>query len=102
MGTSKRKLPAASKAVVKHKRLRVPQNGSLEGLSAKLPVPKSQSKHHSYFEFVENKEKKKKLHFQVTAALQIPQDLYPLTWFSILPTALLHAAMNSSQWATRS
>ena len=35
-------------------------------LVAKLDLPKPQSKYHTYFEFAENTEKKKKLEFQVT------------------------------------
>lgn len=35
------------------------------GFEAKPMMPRSKSKHHSYFEFVENTEKKKKLEFQV-------------------------------------
>ena len=36
-----------------------------EHLVAKLDLPKHSSKYQSYFEFAENKEKKKKLEFQV-------------------------------------
>lgn len=49
------------------------RNGVLHDWSAPLPrglvarpvIQQPKSKHHSYFEFVENKEKKKKLDFQV-------------------------------------
>ncbi|XP_044723915.1 uncharacterized protein HRG_01811 [Hirsutella rhossiliensis] len=70
MGTTKRKLPAAAKGVAreKRKRARWPLKGHLDpgSLVAKPLIPRPQSKHHSYFEFVENKDKKKKLHFQNT------------------------------------
>lgn len=36
-----------------------------KGLVAKPVFQQPKSKHHSYFEFVENKEKKKKLEFEV-------------------------------------
>lgn len=36
-------------------------------LVARLDVPKPRSKYHSYFEFAENTEKKKKLEFQLTS-----------------------------------
>lgn len=78
MGTSKRKLPAAAKAVAKERRRRVRRplihSRDLETLTAKLPIPRLQSKHHTYFEFVENKERKKKLHFQV----RMPRQVFPL------------------------
>ncbi|KAG5968791.1 hypothetical protein E4U57_003966 [Claviceps arundinis] len=71
MGREKRKaiLPAgASGAKERHKRVQRAQFDSSapipERLVAKPSVPKS--KHHTYFEFVENKEKKKKLEVQVT------------------------------------
>ncbi|KAG6040594.1 hypothetical protein E4U41_007788 [Claviceps citrina] len=77
MGREKRKpiLPAgASGAKERHKRVQRAQFDSLapipEGLVAKPSVPKS--KHHTYFEFVENKEKKKKLEVQVTRAKTPP------------------------------
>ncbi|PHH89279.1 hypothetical protein CDD83_6365 [Cordyceps sp. RAO-2017] len=81
MGTNKKRLHASAAVGPKerHKRARRPQNGGLpfasvpDGLVAKpaLPIPKS--KHHSYFEFVENKEKKKKLNFQSTYDKNPPQ-----------------------------
>lgn len=39
------------------------------GLVAKLDVPKIKSKYHTYFEFAENTEKKKKLEYQVTLSI---------------------------------
>ncbi|KAG6146397.1 hypothetical protein E4U22_007333 [Claviceps purpurea] len=71
MGREKRKaiLPAgASGAKERHKRVQRaqfdPSAPIPERLVAKPSVPKS--KHHTYFEFVENKERKKKLEVQVT------------------------------------
>lgn len=46
-------------------------------LVAKLDVPKHSSKYQSYFEFAENKEKKKKLEFQVVAPSNV---LLPLLY----------------------
>ncbi|KAG5952983.1 hypothetical protein E4U53_007268 [Claviceps sorghi] len=43
-----------------------------EGLVAKPSVPKF--KHHTYFEFVENKEKKKKLEVQVQMKMSYPSS----------------------------
>jgi hypothetical protein len=45
-------------------------------LVAKLDVPKHSSKYQSYFEFAENKEKKKKLEFQVVAPANVPLPFY--------------------------
>ncbi|KAF4505811.1 hypothetical protein G6O67_007723 [Ophiocordyceps sinensis] len=77
MGTKKRKLPAAAKGVARERRMRArrPLNGSWdpESLVARPSIPKPQTKHHSYFEFVENKEKKKKLHFQNTHGRNPPR-----------------------------
>ncbi|QPG97519.1 hypothetical protein C2857_006445 [Epichloe festucae Fl1] len=77
MGREKRRsiLPAgASGSKERHKRAQRAQFDPLapapEGLVAKPSVPKS--KHHTYFEFVENKEKKKKLEVQVTRAKTPP------------------------------
>ncbi|KAG6005948.1 hypothetical protein E4U21_007512 [Claviceps maximensis] len=77
MGREKRKpmLPAgASGAKERHKRAQRAQFDPLalvpQGLVAKPSVPKF--KHHTYFEFVENKEKKKKLEVQVTRAKTPP------------------------------
>ncbi|KAG5922191.1 hypothetical protein E4U42_005574 [Claviceps africana] len=77
MGREKRKLmvPAgAGGAKERHKRAQRaqfdPSAPVPEGLVAKPSVPKS--KHHTYFEFVENKEKKKKLEVQVTRAKTPP------------------------------
>ncbi|KND94519.1 hypothetical protein TOPH_00850 [Tolypocladium ophioglossoides CBS 100239] len=82
MGTTKRKLPAAVAGgpQERHKRAQRPQHGPLApvplpgGLVARpaLPIPKS--KHHSYFEFVENKDKKKKLNFEHTFNRTPPPD----------------------------
>jgi hypothetical protein len=44
------------------------------GLNARLDKPKPSSKHKSWFEFVENKEKKKKLEFEVMSSLGEPRD----------------------------
>lgn len=69
MGRPKRNLPATIVAGPKERHKRAqrsqydPQAPVPEGFVAKPVAPKP--KHHSYFEFVENKEKKKKLEFQV-------------------------------------
>ncbi|KAJ6439504.1 mfs monocarboxylate transporter protein [Purpureocillium lavendulum] len=70
MGTNKRKPPAtvAGGPKERHKRAQRHGNGSLSpqpasGLGAKRPLPKPKDKHHSYLEFVENKDRKKKLDF---------------------------------------
>ncbi|KAL6877854.1 hypothetical protein HDV57DRAFT_500703 [Trichoderma longibrachiatum] len=60
---------AASGPKERHRRsqrsqYRDPYSPSRDRFVAKPPIPKS--KHHSYFELVENKEKKKKLEYQVT------------------------------------
>ncbi|KAG5984701.1 hypothetical protein E4U55_003648 [Claviceps digitariae] len=77
MGREKRKpmlLAGASGTKERHKRAQRAQFDPLapvpEGLIAKPSVPKF--KHHTYFEFVENKEKKKKLEVQVTRAKTPP------------------------------
>jgi hypothetical protein len=41
-----------------------------QGFVAKPTIPKTKSKHHSYFEFVENEDKKKKLEFQVVIVME--------------------------------
>ncbi|KAK1239448.1 hypothetical protein MKX07_008936 [Trichoderma sp. CBMAI-0711] len=71
MGRTRRALipGAASGPKERHKRsqrsqYRDPYSPPRDSLVAKPPIPKS--KHHSYFELVENKEKKKKLEYQVT------------------------------------
>lgn len=67
----KRKLQKAAVGGAKerHKRaakVRLASNAALPlGLEARLPRPKTSGKHHSYFEFVENADKKKKLDYQV-------------------------------------
>lgn len=69
MGREKRNLPAAVAGGPKERHRRAmksqydPNAPVPPGFVAKPALPKS--KHHSYFEFVENKEKKKKLEFQV-------------------------------------
>ncbi|KAH0496273.1 hypothetical protein TgHK011_003644 [Trichoderma gracile] len=71
MGRTRRALVpgAASGPKERHKRsqrsqYRDPYSPPRDRFVAKPPIPKS--KHHSYFELVENKEKKKKLEYQVT------------------------------------
>ncbi|KAK0626066.1 hypothetical protein B0T14DRAFT_509080 [Immersiella caudata] len=49
------------------------------GLNARLDKPKPSSKHKSWFEFVENKEKKKKLEFEFT------EDRHPPPGFEFVP-----------------
>lgn len=69
MAREKRTLPAAVVGGAKERHRRAlrsqydPKAPVPQGLVAKPAIPKI--KHHSYFEFVENKEKKKKLEFQV-------------------------------------
>lgn len=77
MGKGKRKAPSAAGAGGPKERRRRAQRSRLdplapvpEGLVAKPAVPRS--KHQTYFEFVENKEKKKKLEFQVERAMRTP------------------------------
>ncbi|KAF9771932.1 hypothetical protein IL306_010401 [Fusarium sp. DS 682] len=71
MGREKRNLPAAVAGGPKerHKRAQRSQYDHTApvpaGFVAKPALPKT-TKHHSYFEFVENKDKKKKLEFQIT------------------------------------
>ncbi|KAM0349816.1 hypothetical protein ACHAPU_003650 [Fusarium lateritium] len=71
MGREKRNLPAAVAGGPKerHKRAQRSQYDHTapvpSGFVAKPAIPKT-TKHHSYFEFVENKDKKKKLEFQIT------------------------------------
>ncbi|KAJ4134748.1 hypothetical protein NW768_004349 [Fusarium equiseti] len=71
MGREKRNLPAAVAGGPKerHKRAQRSQFDHAApvppGFVAKPALPKT-TKHHSYFEFVENKDKKKKLEFQIT------------------------------------
>ncbi|KAF7547931.1 hypothetical protein G7Z17_g7388 [Cylindrodendrum hubeiense] len=70
MGRERRNLPAAVAGGPKerHKRAQRSQYDRKapvpEGFVAKPAAPKT--KHHSYFEFVENKDKKKKLEYQIT------------------------------------
>ncbi|KAL7943857.1 hypothetical protein V8C42DRAFT_328661 [Trichoderma barbatum] len=71
MGRARRGLvpAAASGPKERHKRTQRsqyhnPYSPRRDNLLAKPPLPKS--KHHSYFELVENKEKKKKLEYQIT------------------------------------
>ena len=69
MGRDKRSLPSAVAGGAKERHRRNqrsqfdPHAPVPEGFVAKPAQPKS--KHHTYFEFVENKNKKKKLEFQV-------------------------------------
>ncbi|KAG4295031.1 hypothetical protein FPRO06_01615 [Fusarium proliferatum] len=71
MGREKRNLPAAVAGGPKerHRRAQRSQYDHTApvppGFVAKPALPKT-TKHHSYFEFVENKDKKKKLEFQIT------------------------------------
>ncbi|KAF4450723.1 hypothetical protein F53441_6166 [Fusarium austroafricanum] len=71
MGREKRNLPAAVAGGPKerHKRAQRSQFDHTApvppGFVAKPALPKA-TKHHSYFEFVENKDKKKKLEFEIT------------------------------------
>lgn len=73
MGTEKKAgpgVPAGQHAKERHRRDR---KGAVhdwsgpvpKGLVAKPQVTQHKSKHHSYLEFVENKDKKRKLEFQV-------------------------------------
>ncbi|KAM0242334.1 hypothetical protein ACHAPO_000748 [Fusarium lateritium] len=71
MGREKRNLPAAVAGGPKERHRRA-QRSQFDhtapvpaGFVAKPALPKT-TKHHSYFEFVENKDKKKKLEFQIT------------------------------------
>ncbi|KAF4467290.1 hypothetical protein FALBO_5825 [Fusarium albosuccineum] len=70
MGREKRSLPAAVAGGPKERHRRAqrsqydPTAPVPPGFVAKPAIPKT--KHHSYFEFVENKDKKKKLEFQIT------------------------------------
>ncbi|CAM1510454.1 Fc.00g007890.m01.CDS01 [Cosmosporella sp. VM-42] len=76
MGRENRKLPASMVGGPKERHKRAlrsqydPTAPVPEGLVAKPAIPKS--KHHSYFEFVENKDKKKKLEYQVTSTKHPP------------------------------
>jgi hypothetical protein len=69
MGREKRNLPTVAAGGPKERHRRAqrsqydPKAPVPEGFVAKPAVPKS--KHHSYLEFVENTEKKKKLEFKV-------------------------------------
>ncbi|KAF5027774.1 hypothetical protein F66182_104 [Fusarium sp. NRRL 66182] len=71
MGREKRNLPAAVAGGPKERHRRAqrsqydPTAPVPAGFVAKPALPKT-TKHHSYFEFVENKDKKKKLEFQIT------------------------------------
>lgn len=79
MAKEKRKLPkgAAGGPKERHKRTQKsqfdPKAPMPVGFVAKPSIPKSKSKHHIYFEFVENDNKKKKLDFQVVAELRRPR-----------------------------
>ncbi|KFH44688.1 hypothetical protein ACRE_045580 [Hapsidospora chrysogenum ATCC 11550] len=72
MGREKKKKPQAIVGGPKERHRRIPKSQfdpkapMPTGFVAKPALPQSKSKHHTYFEFVENKNKKKKLEFQVT------------------------------------
>ncbi|KAL2205124.1 hypothetical protein CC79DRAFT_1370944 [Sarocladium strictum] len=74
MGSSKRGVPRPSAAKARHKKMHkmlVGANAPLPaGLVAKPTIPKL--KHHTYFEIVENKDKKKKLETKITTDRQPP------------------------------
>ncbi|KYK61749.1 hypothetical protein DCS_02892 [Drechmeria coniospora] len=66
MGKNKRKLPATSSGKGRHWRENRSRDGSFapprcSALVATKPLPKPKDKHHTYLEFVENKDKKIKL-----------------------------------------
>ncbi|KPM43342.1 hypothetical protein AK830_g3218 [Neonectria ditissima] len=71
MGRERRNLPAAVAGGPKERHKRAqrsqydPKAPVPEGFVAKPAIPKT--KYHSYFEFVENKDKKKKLEFKITS-----------------------------------
>lgn len=75
MGRDKRDLPAALAGGPKERHRKAqrsqydPKAPVPEGLVAKPDLPGIKSKHHSYFEFVDNKDKKKKLELQVARPL---------------------------------
>ncbi|UNI24793.1 hypothetical protein JDV02_010516 [Purpureocillium takamizusanense] len=80
MGNNKRKTPAAVAGGPKerHKRAQRHANASLSpqpppGLGAKRPLPQPKDKHHTYFEFVENKDRKKKLDCVNVSTYKPPQ-----------------------------
>jgi hypothetical protein len=68
-GSKKKPPKAAAGPKDRHRRhprlLQDPKAPVPANLVARPDVPKASSKHHSYFEFVENENKKKKLEFQV-------------------------------------
>lgn len=76
MGREKKKksLPQAMAGGPKERHRRIPKSQYDPkapmpiGFVAKPTLPKSTSRHHTYFEFVENTNKKKKLEFEVAAA----------------------------------
>lgn len=73
MGREKKTLPQAVAGGPKERHRRNPKSNydpkapMPVGFEAKPMLPKTKSKHHSYLEFVENTNKKKKLEFQVAA-----------------------------------
>jgi hypothetical protein len=98
MGSSKRGAPRPSAAKVRHKKMHkmlVGANAPLPaGLVAKPTIPKL--KHHTYFEIVENKDKKKKLetkvHFRIvknetlcSPSPQVTTDKQPPPGFEFVP-----------------
>lgn len=75
MGREKRNPQAAASSGPKERHRRNqrttwdPNAPTPKGFIAKRAMPKATSKHHSYFEIVENEDKKKKLEFQVPMVL---------------------------------
>ncbi|CAI6098969.1 unnamed protein product, partial [Clonostachys chloroleuca] len=78
MGREKRNMQSAASSGPKERHRRTqrsqwdPKAPMPQGFVAKPTVPKTKSKHHSYFELVENEDKKKKLEFQVTTKTTPP------------------------------
>jgi hypothetical protein len=65
--------PPGAHAKERHKkRLRAQTVSNPAVLNARPEVPNLKSKHHSYYEIVENKDKKKKLEFEVRLPLPSP------------------------------
>ncbi|KAL8377747.1 hypothetical protein RB595_008437 [Gaeumannomyces hyphopodioides] len=57
---------------LRHNDLRITPGALPPGVVARIPAPVITSKHRTYLEFVENKDKKKKLEFEVTTAREPP------------------------------
>lgn len=65
--------PPGAHAKERHKKwLRAQTVSNPAVLNARPEVPNLKSKHHSYYEIVENKDKKKKLEFQVRFSPPLP------------------------------